>query len=226
MKTARKAILLTLCAILLVAASVMGTLAYFTDSESVKNTFTVGKVEIELDETDTDDSTPNKARDKENRYHLIPGEEYVKDPIVHVVADSESCYLYVQVVNEIFAIEATATEKLDNGSLYVPVATQITNNGWTALGADYPNVYYKTWTKDTPSVDQTVFSNFKISDNATNAQLAAHAPVTTGEGANAVTTYKNIKVTAYAIQMAGFENNPSGAWTALKAQLAASNPNP
>jgi predicted ribosomally synthesized peptide with SipW-like signal peptide len=41
MKNAKKAILLTLCAILLVAGSVAGTLAYLTDRSSVENTFTV-----------------------------------------------------------------------------------------------------------------------------------------------------------------------------------------
>ena len=56
MKTARKAILLVLCVILLVVASVMGTLAYLTDTEAVTNTFTVGKVGITLDETDVDET--------------------------------------------------------------------------------------------------------------------------------------------------------------------------
>ena len=242
MKTARKAILLVLCVICLVVASVMGTLAYLTDTEAVTNTFSVGKVGINLDELDVDGSqttpTPNTnpVRDKKNHYHLIPGEEYVKDPIVHVDADSESCYLYVQIVNDITAIEAAETEKLDDGSNYVPVATQITNNGWIPMGNAYPGLYYKVWTKGTSLADQTVFTNFKISDNATNTQLAAHAPVTTGEGANAVTTYKNIEVTAYAIQLAGFEPEiaadateeakaaanlaaAQNAWTALAGQL-------
>lgn len=44
MKTKSKALLLTLCAVLLVAASVLGTMAYLTSSAEVKNTFTVGKV--------------------------------------------------------------------------------------------------------------------------------------------------------------------------------------
>ena len=46
MKSNRKALLLTLCALLLVVTSVFGTLAYLTDSEAVKNTFTVGKITL------------------------------------------------------------------------------------------------------------------------------------------------------------------------------------
>ena len=50
MKTKSKALLLTLCAVLLVAASVMGTMAYLTSTDKVENTFTVGNVKITLDE--------------------------------------------------------------------------------------------------------------------------------------------------------------------------------
>lgn len=50
MKTTKKALLLTLCAVLLVAASVLGTMAYLTSTDDVQNTFTVGQVSIKLDE--------------------------------------------------------------------------------------------------------------------------------------------------------------------------------
>ena len=50
MKTKRKALLLSLCAVLLVVASVMGTMAYLTSSDTGTNTFTVGKVAIKRDE--------------------------------------------------------------------------------------------------------------------------------------------------------------------------------
>lgn len=54
-KTKTKALLMSLCAVLLVAASVLGTMAYLTDSKDVKNTFTVGNVAIKLDEAKVDD---------------------------------------------------------------------------------------------------------------------------------------------------------------------------
>ena len=57
MKTRNKALVLTLCAVLLVVATVMGTLAYLTaETGPVTNTFTVGKVDIELKETKTPDA--------------------------------------------------------------------------------------------------------------------------------------------------------------------------
>ena len=50
MKTRTKVLLLTLCAALLVCATVLATMAFLTDTAEVKNTFTVGNVDITLDE--------------------------------------------------------------------------------------------------------------------------------------------------------------------------------
>ena len=51
MKTKSKILLLMLCAVALVAASVLGTLAYLTSQDTVTNTCTVGKVAITRDES-------------------------------------------------------------------------------------------------------------------------------------------------------------------------------
>lgn len=111
MKTKRKALLLALCAVLLVAASVFGTMAYLTSTDKVTNTFTVGKVKITLDETDVDQygvPEPNAAeRVKKNDYKLIPGRSYVKDPVVHVDSTSEPCYIRAIVtVSDIAKLKA------------------------------------------------------------------------------------------------------------------------
>lgn len=95
-----KAILMALCAVLLVAASVMGTLAYLTSTDEVVNTFTVGKVAIKLDEEKVDaygSIVPNADRVKDNTYKLMPGHTYTKDPTVHVKADSEPSYIRMLV---------------------------------------------------------------------------------------------------------------------------------
>ena len=95
MKTKSKALLLTLCAVLLVAASVLGTMAYLTSTDTVTNTFTVGKVEIKLDETDV--TNPNGPRVTANSYKLMPGTTYTKDPTVTVKAGSEESYVRMKV---------------------------------------------------------------------------------------------------------------------------------
>lgn len=95
MKTKSKALLLTLCAVLLVAASVLGTMAYLTSTDTVTNTFTVGKVEIKLDETDV--TNPTGPRVQANSYKLMPGTTYTKDPTVTVKAGSEESYVRMKV---------------------------------------------------------------------------------------------------------------------------------
>lgn len=95
MKTKSKALLLTLCAVLLVAASVLGTMAYLTSTDTVTNTFTIGKVEITLDETDV--TNPNGPRVQANSYKLMPGTTYTKDPTVTVKAGSEESYVRMKV---------------------------------------------------------------------------------------------------------------------------------
>ena len=109
-KTKTKALLMSLCAVLLVAASVLGTMAYLTDSKDVKNTFTVGNVSIDLDEAKV--NTDGKAIDKKgnvvtdlakaervagNSYKLLPGHTYVKDPTVTVLTPSVASYVRMKV---------------------------------------------------------------------------------------------------------------------------------
>lgn len=95
MKTKSKALLLTLCAVLLIAASVLGTMAYLTSTDTVTNTFTVGNVEIKLDETDV--TNPTGSRVQANSYKLMPGTTYTKDPTVTVKAGSEESYVRMKV---------------------------------------------------------------------------------------------------------------------------------
>ncbi len=100
MKTRRNALLLSFCAVLLVVASVFGTVAYMTSKDQVKNTFTVGKVAINLDEAKvTEDGKPVEGADrvKENSYKLIPGLTYTKDPMVTVLDGSEASYVRMKV---------------------------------------------------------------------------------------------------------------------------------
>ena len=202
MKTRNKALVLTLCAVLLVVATVMGTMAYLTSTDSVTNTFTVGKVALTLDEAKVNpNGTPvaDANRVRANEYKLIPGHSYTKDPTVHVTADSESSYIFVKVENGIAAYEA-ATETTEGG--YKNIAAQIAANSWTALtGVD--NVYYKEYTSKTTQENLVVFENFKIADNANAA----------GTWNDITAENTKITVTAYAVQKDGFAD-AKAAWDA------------
>lgn len=78
----KKSILMAAIAVMLVAVLVVGgTLAYFTDTKSATNTFTMGNVKITLDETDV--NNPAARTTKGNTYNVYPGQTVKKDPIVH-----------------------------------------------------------------------------------------------------------------------------------------------
>ena len=202
MKTARKALMLILCAALLVSATVMGTLAYLTSqTDTVTNTFTVGNVAITLDEAKVDvyGVKDGNTRVTENNYKLIPGHTYVKDPTVHVTAGSEKCWLFVKVVDEIAAIQDTTT-----------VAAQMTANKWTAVaGAEGVYAYESIVDAGTAAQDVKVFDNFKIKGNADVADY----------------TGKTITIQAYAIQADGF-GTAAAAWKAAPLSAWTTTPNP
>lgn len=116
MKTKSKALLLTLCAVLLVAASVLGTMAYLTSTDTVTNTFTVGKVEIKLDEAKAHRGrypVESAAGVTENSYKLMPGNTYTKDPTVTVLKGSEDSYVRMKVT---FNNAAALMEMLPNAN--------------------------------------------------------------------------------------------------------------
>ena len=72
-----------LCVALVAIAVVGASLAYFTDTQTATNTFTMGNVKIKLDETNVNDSTGNRVTS--NEYNVYPGAVVTKDPIVHNV---------------------------------------------------------------------------------------------------------------------------------------------
>ena len=90
MKKAKKILTLVACAVLLVALSVGATIAYLTASDTVENTFTVGNIQMKMDETDVDNSTAgDNDRDKINEYPKIqPNDTLDKDPIVWLKKDA------------------------------------------------------------------------------------------------------------------------------------------
>lgn len=195
MKRTSKTLLLVLCAVLLVTASVMGTMAYLTAQDTITNTFTVGKVQFDaagaLDETDVDlyGVKDGDTRVKANQYKLIPGHTYIKDPTIHIAEGSEACYVFVQVDNGIEAIE----DKTDSTKT---IAGQMETNGWKVLSG---NVYYKEKAVDARDAKQDVdiFGSFKLADNAVVENYAS----------------AEVKITAYLVQADGFAN-AQAAWGA------------
>lgn len=177
MKARSKALLLALCAVLLVAVSVLGTMAYLTsETQVITNTFTVGDINIELTET--------KPESKQAK--IIPGVDIEKDPKVTVKANSEACWLFVKV-------EQTGTFVTDKVTYSVMTGT----DGWKALpGVD--GVYYREVGAVTTDTDFYVLTGntdhpngvVTVSDTLTKAEVD-----TIADGNQPKLTF-----TAYAVQ--------------------------
>lgn len=240
MKKIKKALLLVTSAGALVAASVLGTMAYLTSTDTVANTFTVGNVNILLDELDVDKTTDtdntdittgegtDTQRDRENKYHLLPGHTYVKDPTVTVQTGSEDSYVRMMVKVEglddlknampknefpefynedIFLLQMLCVDEND-------VSTW-ENTKWefetfhNADDAKYPNTYefryYTTANEESgPQGDgvlESLFGKITVPGKVNNEQLAHLGNV-------------NIVVTAHAIQADGFDD-ADDAWKAF-----------
>lgn len=87
---------------LLATASV--TVAWLTaKSSTVTNTFTVGKIEIELKEHEYSNGVliPSKEVDSNDTYKVVPGSTEKKDPFVRVKSVSEKCFVYAKVINNL-----------------------------------------------------------------------------------------------------------------------------
>lgn len=215
MKTRSKALILTLCAVLLVAASMLGTMAYLTSTDEVENTFTVGQVKIELDEAkaNTDGSlVAGAARVKANSYKLLPGHTYNKDPMVTVLKGSEASYVKMTVtfskasaLDAIFAPDGADLTSIFNG---------YNSTNWIYKGntedATADTRTYEFWYKEAvgaPTADvalDALFDSITVPGTITNEQLATIEGMT-------------ITVNAYAIQADGFAD-AKAAWAAFNAK--------
>ncbi|MBR5547710.1 MAG: SipW-dependent-type signal peptide-containing protein [Clostridia bacterium] len=207
----RKAILTLCSALLLVSLSVGLTVAYLTDeTELVKNTFTVGKVAITLDETDVDEYgvKDGDTRVITNDYKLMPGHTYTKDPTVHVAADSEESYVRMLVtinlvdkLTEAFGVDEFLPEEYVNGwdrSKWESYAITTVDNVCTVEFRYYTTVS----TVDAAAKDlEPLFTEIKVPEGAENEKLLALEDL-------------QIDIKAQAIQADGFAN-ADAAWTAF-----------
>ena len=120
-----KTFVVMLALVLALGCAVGGTIAWLTaEAGPVKNTFTYGNINIELNET--------KPVNREAK--IIPGTDIDKDPKVTVKPGSEACWLFVKVVEDGTFVDKKVTYAVDTGE-----------GKWTqGDGTNIPkNVYYR-----------------------------------------------------------------------------------
>lgn len=210
-----KVLLISLCATLLVTATVVGTLAYLTSRDSVVNTFTVGNVKLTLDEADvTADGKviPGAPRVKTNEYHLIPGMTYTKDPTVTVKKGSEESYVRMLVtINcydalcEIYGDPFLPQNFVSGWDNNIWETTRIIKEDAATDSATYEFRYKTTVAApDKDEVLEPLFETMTVAEATTGEQLAKLADL-------------EITVIGHAIQAATFDD-ADAAWAAFDAQ--------
>lgn len=216
----KKKTILTIFSFIMVAMiSVMGTLAYLTDSDSVTNTFTIGQVEIVLNEADVDENgevIEGRDRVKENEYHLIPGQTYTKDPTITVQANSEESYIrMIMTIHNASAVQTI----IDNHQLGDFSALI---EGWNETTWVYED-FTEDKTADTISFEFRYKDTVETDDNAVTLPALFNTLVVPGEASGEEMkalddgNFKMV-ITGHAIQKAGFDS-ADAAWAAFKEQM-------
>lgn len=173
---------LMLALVLVLGCAVGGTVAWLVaKTEPVVNTFTYGDINITLTET--------KPANRQAK--IIPGVDIEKDPKVTVKADSEACWLFVEVREE--------------GTFVANKVTYSVDDGWTkGDGTKIPeNVYYRAVDAVTTDTDFAVLKDNKIcvSEELTKSDIQS------------ITTQPKLTFTAYAVQKDGMDT-AAAAWAA------------
>ena len=189
--------------VLLLVFAVGGAIAYFTDTDTKTNTFTVGNVDITLTEEhwSTTDSNNNNIPDAAE--NIAPGVSVAKDPVITNVSATAPAYVYAKVEipcttdatpEEIFTLNTIGSgwTLMNDGACNNGVATKVYNYGtasaMTALAAG--------------SATPAVFSSVSLNSSITGSE-------------NGLSGNKNVVVTGYGIQTNGLGNDvtPGTVWS-------------
>ena len=200
--------------ILLLVFVVGGAVAYFTDTDSKTNTFTIGSVDITLTEdgwdalADTNNNDiPDAAED------MMPGESVTKDPLINNVSTKNPAYVFAKVEVPCTTVESPATPE--------EIFTYTTNAGWTELstaavactnGGTATHVYYYgsngTLTVLAKAADASTPTS---TTNPVFSSISLRSTLTGNEG---LTGNKNVVVTGYGIQTEGLQSTtPADVWS-------------
>lgn len=239
----KKSIIMLICGLMIMFVAALGTIAYMSDRATVSNRFTVGNIDIVVDETevnengnpipnpdydpnDPENDHPDKRTEEANVYPLVPGSEYVKDPTLTIRAGSDEAFLRMVVtisnaaeLREIFTeLQAAYPTSFPNGFDPGALVTGRNNTVW---------VYTGTMKEDTALNTYTLEFRYPAPVKAGTEDITFPPLFETillpGE-----LTYDHLKmlqtltidVQGHAIQTAGFAD-ADAAWNAFSNQLSA-----
>lgn len=196
----KKTLTMVLAFALVFALGVGGTLAWLTASTGeVKNTFTVGDIQIDLKEHDyvytastgVSELDTTKEVTENTDYHYVPGDTLPKDPFVTVKADSEACYLFVKATetNNVLGAEKIINWNIDTTEgwqavegqdnlwvINVPQATANTGDVFNIIANQQVTVNQNV-TKTTATVPTLTFEAFAHQSDNTDLATATQAAI-------------------------------------------------
>ena len=205
----------------LIAIAVVGaSLAYFTDSEKVENTFTMGKgVDIDLDEDvdvpddKKDDPTwqpGTKTDDGADYEDVVPGVNYAKKAVISVEEDSQDAYVFAELsvkdYNKLYAaLTAAGFDATDLSKLLVnaDLGTGVVIDAWMDGPEGAEDTFHIVFTKGVMEAEDTwtLFDAVKIPGEFTSDIVKDLGEI-------------SFQIKGYAIQATGFADAAS-AWAEL-----------
>lgn len=199
MKNVKKILVLALAALLLVAVSVAGTVAYLTATTApVTNTFTPSTLSVAIEESKPSNKTAP----------MVPGAAIEKNPKVTYATDVPA-YVFVKV-----------TESIGTGltfSDYIDYSV-ITDGKWTALSSATGVYYMEVAAGSSPEGGISVIQDAnKVADQVTVKSALKVLDMTALKNADDATDtskYPKLTFEAYIIQKEPF-NSASTAWNEL-----------
>ena len=232
----KKIVALCLCVALAVVAIGGATLAYFTDTADATNTFTVGKVDITLNETFNAD----KAK-------LLPGDENAIPKIINVTNNEEDAYVRLHIAFPADTLDYSAAGFYEynnlvhynqkyasmvpgqwnwtktaagvggehpgypgNGTGYNAYTTTINNTEYVVFVVTYMTKLTKDVTTTTDAIFQVYLDKYADTDDGETYTAPANIDYRTKALSSNLNNYK-IYVIAEGAQAAGFDD----AYTAL-----------
>ena len=170
--------------VLVIGCTAGGTVAWLVSKpKPIVNVFTVGNINAELAETAT-------------AFKIVPGVDIAKDPVATVKANSENCYLFVELTEENWP----AFTEADNTTRKVKYEIA---DGWTKLK---DGVYYREVTKKDTDQPFDVLKGNRVTVSNT----------LTKENADAIADTPKLTVAVYAVQKEGM-GSVDKAWAAANA---------
>lgn len=169
-----------------------GTMAYLTDSETATNTFTVGKVQIDLEE-------PGYAALAETaKKNLVPNQIVTKDPQVENTGENEALvFLKVEMP------KANVIVAKDDGTRLAAADTEL----FAMLNLNAGEGAEKKWVQLADETDETGANNIhvyaykeRLAKDAKTDKLFDSVQLKNVIEGQVDTNTENIKITAYAIQ--------------------------